>query len=371
MKRSPNFKSQQGAALAISLIMLTVVTLVTLAGMRGGNMQERMTSNLNNKAISFMAAEAGASRFWQWMNDPAFEWESDDWQDVIPTDTSEANNIGAYGYFWIDPSEDEEEDGVKWSPDGNSVTVFVQGLSRVGGEELGSTRLRFEYSRQINPAFFKGLLSDDDIDINGNAYLQGSAHANGDFDVSGGASTLTPPGTVSAVGTASMSGTVAGTNRFSGAAEIEVPSALIFINDYISDASNPYTSSCTIGSGDHGGSVYYCNGNVTTNGSFSNVTILAQGNVTHNGASSLGSGALTVAIIAGGNITINGSNDTYGVFWADGDVRQNGSSVLGGSVVAGGDITRNGVFNYVQVDDFGDLGLPRTAKISSWTEHMP
>lgn len=363
MKRSPNFKSQQGAALAISLIMLTVVTLVTLAGMRGGNMQERMTSNLNNKAISFMAAEAGASRFWQWMNDPAFEWESDDWQDVIPTDTSEANNIGAYGYFWIDPSED----GVKWSPDGNSVTVFVQGLSRVGGEELGSTRLRFEYSRQINPAFFKGLLSDNDIRINGGPDLDGSAHANNVLDVKGNG-TLT--GTVSAVLTASMD-KVEDEQVISGAAKIEVPSALSFINEYISDASNSYTSSCTIGSGDHGGSVYYCNGNVTTSGSFSNVTILAQGNVTHNGASSLGSGALTVAIIAGGNITINGSNDTYGVFWAEGNVTQNGSSVLGGSVVAGGDITRNGEFNYVQADNFGDLGLPRTAKISSWTEHMP
>lgn len=367
MKRSPNFKSQQGAALAISLIMLTVVTLVTLAGMRGGNMQERMTSNLNNKAISFMAAEAGASRFWQWMNDPAFEWESDDWQDVIPTDTSEANNIGAYGYFWIDPSED----GVKWSSDGNSVTVFVQGLSRVGGEELGSTRLRFEYSRQINPAFFKGLLSDEDIDINGNADLYSSAHANGDADVSGGSSQLFPPGTISAVGTASMKKVKDESRVISGAAKIEVPSALSFIDEYISDASKTYTAGCTIGAGDHKGSVYYCNGDVTTSGNFSNVTILARGNVTHNGASNLGSGALTVAIIASRNITLNGSSDTYGVFWADGNVTQNGSSVLGGSVVAGGDITFNGNFTYRKNDNFGDLGLPRTAKISSWTEHMP
>ena len=60
---------QNGASLIVGLILLLVATLVVFAGVRGTQMQERMTSNLNNKAVSYMAAEAGASAFVDWYFD--------------------------------------------------------------------------------------------------------------------------------------------------------------------------------------------------------------------------------------------------------------------------------------------------------------
>lgn len=57
--------NQRGAALVVGIIILTVVTIAGLSSMSGGSMQERMASNQNNKAISFMSAEAGAGWFMQ------------------------------------------------------------------------------------------------------------------------------------------------------------------------------------------------------------------------------------------------------------------------------------------------------------------
>lgn len=382
-------RPQRGAALIVGLILLLVGSIVALASMRGSTLQEGMTANLNNKAISFMAAEAGATAFWQWLSTGGFDWEDDSWHDDwqqagIPTDDAEAQNMGDFGHFWIDPAE------VLWSA--SAVTVTVNGLSRLGADApIAETRLRLEFALptpgDVLPAFRAGLLSDHDITINGDATLTGSAHANGDFTNMSGSSTLndrsgtdadgnpiTLASTVSAHGDVTMHHDV-GTaeSKLSNVPQIDVPSAADHIAANMGNAG--VINSCTIPAGDGGGAVYYCDGNATTSGDFANVTIMASGNVTHNGAAQLGGdGALTVAIIAGGNITVNGSNDTYGVFWADGTVTQNGSSVLGGAIVAGGSITRNGTFNYTQYDNFGNLLLPlgpdTPLSIQTWAEHI-
>lgn len=58
---------QRGMALAISLVLLVVVTLVGLAGMRGTILQERMAGGAYDRETGFQAAEAalmlGASDF--------------------------------------------------------------------------------------------------------------------------------------------------------------------------------------------------------------------------------------------------------------------------------------------------------------------
>lgn len=59
-------KHERGASLIVGLVLLLVATIVVFAGVRGTQMQERMASNFNNKAISHMAAEAGASRVVDW-----------------------------------------------------------------------------------------------------------------------------------------------------------------------------------------------------------------------------------------------------------------------------------------------------------------
>lgn len=49
---------QRGAALAVALILLVLVTLVGLAAIRGTVMQQKMASNLYDREVAFQSAEA-------------------------------------------------------------------------------------------------------------------------------------------------------------------------------------------------------------------------------------------------------------------------------------------------------------------------
>ena len=176
-------RHQRGMALAVGLILLAAATIVTIAGMQGIQMQERMTSGQNNKAISLNAAEAGASRFFQEVSsmeeNPELWWKEGLWTEVIPSDEGQGNNFGAFGYYFIDPDDVD--------PGDNGVSVFVTGLAREGTETLARTRLHLELSLSSgsgatpHPAFGAGLLSDKNIRYNGSAIFNGSIHANEDF----------------------------------------------------------------------------------------------------------------------------------------------------------------------------------------------
>ena len=57
MKRM-NIKQQSGAALIVSLILLIVLTVLSIAAMQGTTMQERMAGNYRDTNQAFQAAEA-------------------------------------------------------------------------------------------------------------------------------------------------------------------------------------------------------------------------------------------------------------------------------------------------------------------------
>ena len=389
MKHPPKLNSsrQDGAALIVGLILLAVATIVTLLSMSSGHMQERMTSNTNNQAIAFKSAETGASEFWAWMrSDPG--WESDDWQTDtdIPTSADEAINLGDHGYYWIDPDE------VEWdSPEPDLVSVVVRGHARVGDDAVGEQKVRVTFSRgqpqDVHPAFSQGLLSDQDIEINGNADLYGSAHANGMFEATGGNSGLfrrevenedgemeTVESTVSAGGEVDLRGDIQGTLA-SDSPTVDVPSAKEYIDEFRAEGHEVVETCEDIEGGDHGGTVYYCDGDIDTSGDIKNATILAEGDVEHGGASTLGEeGELEIMIVSGGDIIVNGSSATHGVFWAEGKVRKNGRADLGGAVIAGSGITMPGNFDYFQTDNFGDLDLPEGdpvgSQIAGWRDYL-
>ncbi|GAB3390648.1 pilus assembly PilX family protein [Lysobacter fragariae] len=50
--------AQRGAALITTLILLTVVTIIALASLRGTLLEERMSSNALDRSLAFQAAEA-------------------------------------------------------------------------------------------------------------------------------------------------------------------------------------------------------------------------------------------------------------------------------------------------------------------------
>ncbi|MBZ4202598.1 MAG: pilus assembly protein [Methylovulum sp.] len=57
-KQSVAVGKQQGAVLAISLIMLLLLTLIGVSGSQLAGLEEKMAGNLNEKNIAFQAAEA-------------------------------------------------------------------------------------------------------------------------------------------------------------------------------------------------------------------------------------------------------------------------------------------------------------------------
>jgi len=64
MQRQTHFgritgRRQRGAALAVALILLVLVTLIGLAAVRGVTVQQRMTANFYDREVGFQAAEAG------------------------------------------------------------------------------------------------------------------------------------------------------------------------------------------------------------------------------------------------------------------------------------------------------------------------
>lgn len=59
IKNQSNMKRQQGAALAIGLIMLVIITLMGYTGMKGTILQEKMAAGLHNRSLANSGANSG------------------------------------------------------------------------------------------------------------------------------------------------------------------------------------------------------------------------------------------------------------------------------------------------------------------------
>ena len=57
--RRGSISTQRGAALAVALILLAVLTLIALASLRGVVMEERMAAGQRDRSLEFQSAEAG------------------------------------------------------------------------------------------------------------------------------------------------------------------------------------------------------------------------------------------------------------------------------------------------------------------------
>lgn len=330
-----------------------------------------MSSNTQNRNTAIIAADSGTALFYNWL--AADNW-ANDWTQELATQPA---YIGGFGYYYVD--------SVVWAGDRVSVTII--GQSRADNTVLAQATVVtvFEQAGAPDPAFAAGMLAEGDITIRGSSVFNGSIHTNGNFTNRGASvlrdwtstdadgNTVANSASVSAQGTADFDGANQGTGSVAGnTAPVNVPSAAAFIQNQLGNIA--VISSCAIPTGDLGGAIYYCNRSLTIpGGSYSNGTVMAQGDITFNGSSSLGAqGEATLAIVSAGNITVNGSSATAGVFWSEGNLRQNGSSTLSGSIVAGGSITRNGGFNYTQTTVGAGLPLPRTSGIvvAAWYEKV-
>lgn len=55
----PSFAKQKGMVLIVGLVMILLLTIIGVAAIRGSGLQERMTFNMRDKTVSFLATESG------------------------------------------------------------------------------------------------------------------------------------------------------------------------------------------------------------------------------------------------------------------------------------------------------------------------
>ena len=68
MNRNPhNPSKQQGAALAVSLIILLLMTLIAVTGMQTTTLEEKMAGNSRDRNLAFQAAESALRQGETWL----------------------------------------------------------------------------------------------------------------------------------------------------------------------------------------------------------------------------------------------------------------------------------------------------------------
>lgn len=110
-------QQQQGFVLIFTVVILLVATLIGLYAMRGTIIQDKMTANINNKAMTTNVAEDGATQFLHWADSrfktygwPSSSSDKNAWKGNIsdnlipytnPIGGVNANNLQNGKYYWI------------------------------------------------------------------------------------------------------------------------------------------------------------------------------------------------------------------------------------------------------------------------------
>jgi type IV pilus assembly protein PilX len=100
-----NKHAERGVALVVALVLLMVATLIGLAGIRGTNLQERMTANMYDRSLAFQRAESALRA--------AERAITANWQaaalgaaDCSPTSTNLCATVPAADAVWRQVSDD-------------------------------------------------------------------------------------------------------------------------------------------------------------------------------------------------------------------------------------------------------------------------
>ncbi|MBB3141670.1 hypothetical protein [Halomonas organivorans] len=362
-------KKQQGAALLVVLSVLVVSLMLALSSMQSSLMGERLAGNYKAAVQARMGAERAASKGF----DPV---QSDDYfEEVDDIGAVEAMGWGEFlsGGDLFGDSLSESDNVCSGHTkcyyryvegEGDDYVVAYGGVLADAGEVL-SSRVVLVRVGFGNASVFSlyGLLAGEDININGASVFDGSAHANGKFVVNGAYLQWDEDASVTDGG---------------DGIEVDIPEvdfAPYLGGEYdvvtleVKEGKGGKANSCSFDyAGGLEGKVFYCDGDMTMSSSgFHDAILLAEGEVSQNGAITTGESGVSTAVLAKGDIVFNGASVVYGWFLAGGDVRQNGSSVLNGSIVAHGTISRNGGMMYHHLD--GDVNVSSESggkNILSW-----
>jgi len=128
-------RSQQGAVLIVSLVLLIIMTLLGLSGMNNTIIEERMAGNMRNHTLAFQAAESALR---------AGEEFIDGWDLPFPIgDATGSSSGGNQGVYKLDilPDTDSDPTTEWWAESGFWVS---------GGTAYASDRLEFQDSVFLN-----------------------------------------------------------------------------------------------------------------------------------------------------------------------------------------------------------------------------
>lgn len=120
-------RKQSGFTLVLGLVFVLVTSMSAAVLMRGSVMQEQMTANMNQKAISFMAAEVGAN---------VLRSKLVGWPANVGSFEGLTGNAGSYGNFEV-----LSVSGGGAAP----IVAEIQGRAIQSGDVLGKTTIKVEF----------------------------------------------------------------------------------------------------------------------------------------------------------------------------------------------------------------------------------
>lgn len=360
-------KHQRGSVLIISLILLVAATVLTLTSVQSSIMHERMTANSYSKEAARLAAEAGAFRAREWINDltlnewnnwkanpaQALPWHTDPISVIndkkgIPLSSVAVPFMNDNSIFWIDPTEldfSNPEFAVIRVMGGVKPAVDAE-LQAVATISLRVSPPQSESSMDQAP-FDKGLIGCEGIHINGGGRIDSF-----NSDLAGyGADFFDSDGTIlqNSLRSNVTIGTIAdgATATLDGGAQVYGSLAItgdLNIHNY------------TV----HGN--VHADGNVNADGNVKG-DLAAVGNVTIGGASTQEG-----SVQSGGSVDVFGR--LYGDLAAQGDIVFSGSSQAAGvDVQSGGNVAMTWNGNPpASVTAAGVINSPM-AKPSSYVEN--
>lgn len=121
--RSINQSKQQGIALATSLVVLVMLTLLTMTSMNTSTLEEKMAVSVQQEFLSFQAAESGLNAAFDVPGSLETE-NSIEWQDTI------GNTVTRYQTLYREKSDPPLDSG--WSTDFTAYYYDVVVSARVG-----------------------------------------------------------------------------------------------------------------------------------------------------------------------------------------------------------------------------------------------
>lgn len=396
---TPRFHNQQkGIALALGMILLAILSIVVVMGTRTTTTQERIASNQNNKSVSLLAAESGATQILQILTNDTVT-PTDTLLGTFPTTQATAQRLpGSNGAWFISSRETVVPDPT--NPNQRNINITVTGLSLESGSNqplsesvilLTSLETVVTTTPPGGPTSPRDFEAGGRVDVNGGVTFEGTGHVEGGWDVSSSGNNVVVRGSVTSNPSA--------TNRFANTTvRSGSPPNIPLVSSYPvwTDSSITWT---TCSGTFVAGQTYYCNNSVSINSNVpANVTVYSKANVSLTSASGranpspysglnvialgnvefarnqgVGSSSTGANIQAGGDMTIIGCGNCqyHGNFLANGTFINNGtgSTALYGSLRVNGNMRFNGGLRFFgpNVDGGSDPGTGTGTPTTTYT----